>query len=187
MKIAITGGIGSGKSYVCRLLRKRGIKVYDCDSAAKRLMQTSEVLQEQLKALVGDSLYKNGRLVKSVMTTFILSNPDNMRAVNGIVHPAVAEDFVHSGLNWMECAILFESGFNRLVDRIICVTAPLELRIQRIMSRDNLQREQALQWISKQMPQKEMVERSHFVLLNDDSQCTEQHLDDILCQIHKES
>ena len=140
MKIAITGGIGSGKSYVCRQLAERGIRVYDCDAAAKRLMRTSPELQKQLKLLVGEDVYEDGQLVKPVMARFLLASEENQKAVNGIVHPAVADDFRASGYKWMECAILFESGFDHLVDRVICVTAPEEVRIQRVMDRDGLSR-----------------------------------------------
>ena len=97
MKIAITGGIGSGKSYVCRMLEKQGIRIYDCDEAAKRLMRTSEQLKRQLTELVGPEVYADGRLVKLVMTRFLLASEANQKAVNAIVHPAVAEDFRQSG------------------------------------------------------------------------------------------
>lgn len=88
MKIAITGGIGSGKSYVCRLLEQRGIEVYDCDAAAKRLMRTSDRLQQQLKALVGDAVYSaDGVLQKPVLAEFLLASEANKLAINDIVHP----------------------------------------------------------------------------------------------------
>ena len=128
MKIAVTGGIGSGKSYVCRHLAERGIRVYDCDAAAKRLMRTSATLQEKLRELVGEEVYHDGQLVKPVMAAFLLASDENQKAVNAIVHPAVADDFKASGYDWMECAILFESGFDHLVECVICVTAPEEVR-----------------------------------------------------------
>ena len=167
MKIAITGGIGSGKSYVCRMLEKQGIRIYDCDEAAKRLMRTSEQLKRQLTELVGPEVYADGRLVKLVMTRFLLASEANQKAVNAIVHPAVAEDFRQSGYDWMECAILFESGFDRLVDRVVCVTAPTEVRVQRIMERDGITRSQAEEWLTKQLPQEEVSRRSDFVIVND--------------------
>ena len=169
MKTAITGGIGSGKSYVCRLLKEQGIEIYDCDSAAKRLMRTSERLKEQLKALVGDNVYIDGRLNKPVLAQFLLASEKNQKAVNAIVHPAVADDFIASGMQWMECAILFESGFDRLVDRVVCVTAPHETRLRRIMQRDGITREKAEEWINCQMPQEETARRSDIVICNDGS------------------
>lgn len=166
-RIAITGGIGSGKSFVCRMLAEHGIEIYDCDAAAKRLMRTSSELRARLTGLVGSNLYDGERLNKPVMAQFLLSIDENQRAVNAIVHPAVGEDFLKSGMKWMECAILFESGFDKLVDYKICVVAPLEIRLQRIMQRDGLTRQKAMEWISKQMPQEEVSSKCDFVIVND--------------------
>ena len=110
MKIAITGGIGAGKSYVCQRLRARGIAVYDCDSAAKRLMAESQAIREGLISLVGPDVYSQGQLRKDVLTEFLLQSEANKQAVNDVVHPAVAEDFMASGYDWLESAILFDSG-----------------------------------------------------------------------------
>lgn len=170
MRIAITGGIGSGKSYVCRLLEQRGAEVYDCDAAAKRLMRTSTLLQQQLKALVGDAVYSPEEgLRKSVLRDFLLESEANKQAINDIVHPAVASDFISSGKSWLESAILFESGFDRRVqfDHIVCVTAPREVRIQRIMQRDNTTKERAEAWIDAQMAQEEVSRRCDFCIVND--------------------
>ena len=103
--IAITGGIGSGKSYVAQLLAKRGITVYDCDAAAKRLMQQDAVLQEGLKKLIGADVYQGNQLQKSVVTKFLLTSKEHQQAIQQLVHPAVATDFLHSPYNWIESAI----------------------------------------------------------------------------------
>ena len=153
MKIGITGGIGSGKSYVCRLLERRGIEVYDCDAAAKRLIRSSSRLRRQLHELIGS-------LEKADISRFLLASEDNQRAVNAIVHPAVFDDFEQSGMQWMESAILYESGADKLVDRVVVVTAPEEVRIERIMKRDGITREKALQWIARQWPQELVRERA---------------------------
>ena len=160
MKTGITGGIGSGKSYVCKLLAQRGIEVYDCDAAAKRLIRTSPRLRQQLKALIGS-------LDKAAISRFLLANEENQQAVNAIVHPAVFQDFEESGMLWMESAILFESGADKLVDRVVVVTAPEEVRIQRVMQRDDITREKALQWIARQWPQKQVIARADFEIVND--------------------
>ena len=162
MKIAITGGIGAGKSYVCQ--RLRGIAVYDCDSAAKRLMAESQAVREGLISLVGPDVYSQGQLRKDVLTEFLLQSEANKQAVNDVVHPAVAEDFMASGYDW-----LFDSGFDRRIafDHVICVTAPEPLRVERIMARDHVSRDRALEWIRRQMPQQRMVELSHYVIVND--------------------
>lgn len=179
-RTALTGGIGSGKSYVCRLLRERGIEVYDCDAAAKRLMRHDEQLKERLRQLVGPDLYEDGRLNKARMAQFMLSSEENIRRVNAIVHPAVGDDFLASGAEWMECAILFESGFDRYVDRVVCVSAPLEVRLQRVMERDHLSREKVMEWMRKQWPQEEVMARSNFVIVNDGVAPLEEQIDRLL-------
>jgi len=180
LRIAITGGIGSGKSFVCRMFEQRGIKIYDCDRAAKRIMASSEEVRNALAAIIGLEAYAGGRLNKVVMAKFLLASEENARRINSIVHPAVAADFMDSGYQWMECAILFSSGFNRYVDRVVCVTAPREVRIQRIMSRDGITRAKAEEWIGCQMPQEEVAERSDFVIENDDRHELEPQIDNIL-------
>ena len=133
MRIGITGGIGSGKSYVCQRLIARGYEVYDCDNAAKRLMRTSPEIRQQLTALIGPDTYlkESGEFVlnKAAVAKFLLGSESNAQAVDAIVHPAVFRDFEASGMKWMESAILFESGACRLVDKTIVVTAPEEVRI----------------------------------------------------------
>lgn len=165
MKTAITGGIGSGKSYFCDLLRKRGFEVYDCDEAAKRIMRENPDVIKRLKELVGDDAYTaDGKLNKPCLSRFILSSEENAQRVNDVVHPAVAADFEKSGMAIMECAILFQSHFDRLVDRVVCISAEKEIRLKRIMQRDSISREKALEWISCQMSQEEVERRSDIVI-----------------------
>lgn len=186
MKIAITGGIGSGKSYVCRLLEQRGIDVYDCDAAAKRLMRTSAKLQQQLKALVGDAVYSaDGVLQKRVLAVFLLASDTNKLRINDIVHPAVAADFIASGKQWLESAILFESGFDKRVDFdfTICVTAPRKVRIQRIVQRDGITPERAAEWIDVQMSEEEIIERSDYCIQNDGKSDVQAQINEILKHI----
>lgn len=186
MLTAITGGIGSGKSYVCRMLESRGISVYDCDAAAKRLMRTSEKLQQELRQLVGQDVYtSDGQLQKRVLADFLLASEANKLALNDVIHPAVAEDFLSSGMTWLESAILFESGFDRRIrfDRIVCVSASRDVRIQRIMRRDNITAEKAAEWIDTQMAQEDVERRSHFVIVNDGKSDIEQQVDNMLSKI----
>lgn len=187
MRIAITGGIGSGKSYVCRLLAERGIEVYDCDAAAKRLMHNDAKLQSELTALIGPGTYNaDGQLNKPMVAQFLLSNETNKQAVNAVVHPAVARDFEASGQQWLESAILFESRFETQVkfDYIVCVIAPTDVRIDRICRRDSISRSQALQWISNQMEQEQKAARSQFVIINDGQQDLNKQIDRILEKIY---
>lgn len=173
MKIGITGGIGSGKSYVCRLLEQRGISVYDCDAAAKRLIRTSPIIYKELCQLIGPQAYLNNDatgehiLNKSVVTQYLLQSADHAHAIDRIVHPAVFRDFEESGIEWMESAILYESGIYRLVDKAILVSAPDEVRIQRIINRDHITREKAMQWMERQWPQEEIRQRADYEIVND--------------------
>lgn len=187
LRIAVTGGIGSGKSYVCHILAERGIEVYDCDAAAKRLMRESEDIRSQLTSLIGEDAYREGRLNKAAVARFLMQSEDNTQKVNAIVHPAVGLDFVLSGLSWMECAILFESGFDRYVDRVVCVTAPEEVRLARVMRRDGITREAASAWMKKQMPQHEVLSRSDYEIVNDGVRDVAAQVDRILGRLQIKS
>ena len=173
MKIGIAGGIGSGKSYVCKRLARYGIEVYDCDAAAKRLIRTSPELQQQIQSLVGS-------LDKASMSRFLLSSEQNQLALNALIHPAVFQDFEASGMQWMESAILYESGISRLVDRVIVVTAPEETRIQRVMQRDGISREKVLQWMQRQLPQEEVRQRADYEIVNDGKADIDEQIERIL-------
>lgn len=177
MKTGITGGIGSGKSYVCKRLEARGLKVYDCDAAAKRLIRTSSEIQQQLTQLIG------GPLNKAAMAKFLLQSEENAKAIDAIVHPAVFRDFLESGMQWMESAILYESGISQLVDKVIVVTAPQEVRIQRVMQRDGITREKVLEWMQRQWPQEEIRRRADFEIVNDGIADIDEQLDRILLDI----
>ena len=173
MKTGIAGGIGSGKSYVCKRLALHGIEVYDCDAAAKRLMRTSPTLQADIKALVGS-------LEKAAISRFLLASEANQQAINDIIHPAVFRDFEESGMEWMESAIMYESGIYRLVDRVVVVTAPEEVRIRRIMQRDGITRENAQQWIGRQWPQEAVRARADYEIVNDGIADIDSQIDQLL-------
>jgi dephospho-CoA kinase len=141
--------------------------VYDCDAAAKRLMRCDPEIKSRLTALVGSDAYIDGSLNKAAIAQFIMAGEENVGKVNSIVHPAVARDFINSGMKWMECAILFESGFQQYVDVVVCVTAPLETRIRRVVNRDGISTEKALEWMARQWPQEQVAAHSHFIIVND--------------------
>lgn len=185
VKVAITGCIGSGKSYVCRLLARRGISVYDCDAAAKGLMRTEQSLREALQQLVGADVYRGTELQKPVLARFLLAGEANKQAVNDVVHPAVARDFEQSGCNWLESAILFDARFylRTHFDYIVCVTAPLEVRISRVMERDGISRAKTLEWISSQLPQEQVAARSNYIIVNDGVQRLEPQIDALLSEL----
>ena len=183
--IAITGGIGSGKSYVCSRLAAQGISVYDCDKAAKRLMATSADIRQGLIGLVGPEAYIDGKLNKPKLASFLLASEENKQAVNEVVHPAVAADFLASGCEWLESAILFESGFHRRLhfNAVVCVTAPEDVRVQRVMKRDGISRQRALEWVRCQMAQEEMVRLSTFQISNDGCEDIDQQINELLLKL----
>lgn len=176
LKIGLAGGIGSGKSYVARLLARHGISVYDCDNAAKRLMRSEEI-QQQLEQLIGC------KPDKQALTRFLLASDDNAKAINAIVHPAVFRDFEESGFLWLESGIMFESGANHYVDRVVVVTAPEEIRIQRIMQRDNISREQAHEWMKRQWPQERVRQMADYEIINDGLADVDQQITHLLGQL----
>lgn len=189
MKIGITGGIGTGKSYVCRLLKQRGIEVYDCDEAAKRLIRTSPIIYKGFCQLIGPDAFlcqtdkDEHTLNKAAVTRFLLQSDTHAQAINDIVHPAVFRDFEESGIQWMESAILFESGINRLVDKVVMVSAPDEVRINRVMSRDHISREKVMQWMQRQWSQEKVRQLSDFEIVNDGIQPLEPQIETIIKQL----
>lgn len=172
----ITGGIGSGKSHVCRMLEARGLPVFYCDNEAKHLLRTDPALRRALTREVGPDLYAGpgGQLVKPVLAAYLCRGRAFAARIDALVWPRVAEAF----RTWcagqcaptllMECALLFESGFDRLTDRSVLVSAPEKTRIARLMRRDGVSREKAKQWISLQMPEEEKRKRADFVIDNSD-------------------
>ena len=176
MKTGITGGIGSGKSYVCQLLKARGIEVYDCDQAAKRIIRTSEKVRQQLLQLIGS-------LEKADIARFLLESEANAKKIDAIVHPAVFHDFETSGMQWLESAILYESGMDKLVNRVIVVTAPQEVRIQRVMQRDGISREKVLEWMSRQWSQDEIRQRADYEIINDGQADLNEQIEQLLTSL----
>lgn len=193
--IGVTGGMGCGKSYVSAKMQLRGIPVYDCDSRAKLITATDPVVKLELTRLVGPTLYCPcgcGVMQKEVLSGFIFGNPENLAKVNAIIHPRVKENF----RQWsesrkakdfciLESAILFESGFDSEVDFKVCVDAPLELRIQRCIKRDNTTREAVVKRIESQMDQAEKCSRADFVIVNDDVQPLEPQIDTLIDNVRK--
>jgi len=172
MRYCLTGGIGAGKSYVCSLLREKGVEIYDTDNAAKRLIAQSPEIRQQLKELIGG-------LDKQTIAAFLLKSEENKLAINSIVHPAVIKDFLDSGYEWMECAIIYEAHLEQYVDKVIAVTAPREVRIERIMFRDGISRKEAEQWIDAQYPQEKVAERADFVIINDGNKDLQKQIEEL--------
>lgn len=155
-KVGVTGGIGSGKSTVCRLFAERGIAVYDSDSQAKRLMEESDTLRAALVGAFGTECYAEGRLNRGYLAGRVFGDAEALARLNALVHPAVREDFRmwaerQSGpYVILESAILFEAGFENEVDTTLAVLAPAEERIKRCMERDGASREEVLRRMASQ-------------------------------------
>ena len=186
IKLGITGGIGSGKSYIAHLLEKKGIPVYDTDQEAKRLTVTHPRIREELSTLLGKEVYQvDGTLNKPLVASYLFSSPEHAGQINGIIHPRVYEDFqlwanrqaeVGAAVVMMESAILFESGFYKAVDYVVMVYAPLELRIKRAMRRDSASEEQIRVRIAAQMDEEEKKRRADYVIFNDEEMPFESQL-----------
>ncbi|MDR0988570.1 MAG: dephospho-CoA kinase [Prevotellaceae bacterium] len=174
IRIGLTGGIGSGKSTVAHLLEVMGIPVYISDLQAHRLTHTSMDIRHELVRLLGSDIYRDGRLNKPLLATYLFADDQHLQAVNRIIHPRVRTDFrrwvrQHAALPvvGMESAILLEAGFAGEVDRIVAVYAPTEVRIRRIIERDHLTAAQVEQRLHRQWDDEQKCRHAHFVLLND--------------------
>lgn len=176
IKIGLTGGIGSGKTYVCRMLQDMGFAIYDCDREAKRIMTTDPLVIRNLKQVVGEEVYTSGGLIdKQVMSAYLFASAEHAAAVSAVVHPAVGRDFERFADTCpagrgvvMESAILIESGLAPLVDRVVCVQAPLEVRLQRVRQRDGLDEESVRRRIARQMADEERQAYPFDYLLQND-------------------
>ncbi len=190
-RIGITGGIGSGKTYVCQLLQQRGIPVYQCDDEAKRLMTESPVIRKQLRKLIGAEAYTPSGLNKPLIARYLFADQRHAERINSIVHPVVRQDFLQWTLQQdaplvvQECALLFESGFQDTVDITVEVYAPLHLRLQRAIQRDNATAEQIQARMAQQMDEEEKRQRADFCILNDGTTDLDAQIDQLLTQIEK--
>ena len=177
LKIGITGSIGAGKSTVAGIFKVLGIPVFDADATAKNILNTDSVLREQIAATFGSETYKNGLLDKKYLATLVFNNPDQLAKLNALVHPATIEAANIWAKHWeeqgcpyilKEAALLFEAGTNVGLDFIIGVTAPVEMRIARVMERDHVTREEVLKRMQHQLDDTEKMKRCNFVIDNNE-------------------
>ena len=196
VRLGITGGIGSGKSYVAQMLQARwDVPVYDCDSEAKRLTAESDDIRTALTQLVGDHLWQQGQMQKPVLAAYLFASPEHAVQVNAIIHPAVRRDFLcwadahsRSPVVAIESAILCESGFHTLVDSILLVDAPLEVRLQRAMLRDGASRRQVMARMARQ-DSAQARQLARFTVINDGGgdQLLQACLESIVTQLQAEA
>ena len=185
-KIGITGGIGSGKSRLCRLFAERGVAVYDTDAAAKRLMTEDAALVEAIKARFGLESYADGALNRSYLAARVFSDEAERQVLNGLVHPAVKADFVAWAEQQagdyviLESALLFEAGLDAMVDAVVAVLAPEALRIERVQQRDGVSEEQVRSRMAAQLSDEELHRRATVTVVNifeEDLEAAVQELD----------
>ncbi|HAK86102.1 MAG TPA: dephospho-CoA kinase [Alistipes sp.] len=172
MKVGITGGIGSGKSTVCRLFAQKGIAVYDSDAAAKRLMQEDGALRRQLAGRFGEGTFRNGVLDRAYLAGIVFADPQALADLNALVHPVVMRDFdawaarQEGSYVILESAILFEAGLEGCVDKTVAVLAPRELRIERTCRRDGCGADQVVRRIAAQLDDDALSARADYVVVN---------------------
>jgi len=178
LQIGITGGIGSGKSLVSTIFSALGIPVYDADLRAKWVMNIHPVLKTDIITAFGHSAFTTANeLNRQYLAKQVFNNSDKVALLNSLVHPRVAEDYtawVEAHVNYpyllKEAALLYEAGSYQLLDKIIVVFAPIEIRIQRIQKRDPQRTIEEIQAImAKQLPEEEKLQRADFIVYNDES------------------
>lgn len=172
--VGITGNIGSGKTTVCQIFETLGVKIYYADQRAKWLLEHHPLLIQQVKNLLGEEAYYNHSLNKNYIAEKVFQDSILLEKYNKIVHPKVWDDT----LTWLqankyekylikEAALLVESGSYQQLDKLIVVTAPKNIRIQRVMQRDNLSEKQVLDRMKNQLPESEKLKHADFQIIND--------------------
>lgn len=175
LRIGITGGIGSGKTTVCRIFEVLGIPVYYADDAAKELMNRDGELKQEIIKNFGEASYLEGKLNRTYISGIVFSAPEKLKLLNSLVHPRTiqdAEDWMkkqNSPYALKEAALIFESGSQQSLDYVIGVAAPLEVRISRTIQRDKISNELAEKKINQQMNEEEKMKLCHFLIKNDET------------------
>lgn len=175
LKVGITGGIGSGKTTACKMFEQLGIPVYYADERAKYLMQHEHYLIDEIKKNFGEDVYENGKLNRKVLADKVFHNKSRLTILNSLVHPAVFLD----NERWAEeqriklvpyilkeAALLIESGSSKKLDKLIVVTAPLDLRMKRVSERDQSSIEEVMARVRNQISEEEKVKLADFVIRN---------------------
>ncbi len=173
--VGITGGIGSGKSTLSDLLRKEGYLVYDSDKEARNLQNENQDIRQKIQKLFGNDIYNSDGLNRKEVAKIVFNDKQMLAQLNAIIHPEVRADFNrwvknhdNNKILFLESAILFENGFNQLVDKVIVITAKEETRILRVVKRDKVSPEQVLARIANQLPEEVKIKRANFVIHTDD-------------------
>lgn len=175
LKLGVTGGIGSGKTSVCRVFSVLGIPVFSADNEAREVMDIDTGIMLRINTIVGKNLYLNGNLDRVELARLIFNNNRLLEKVNSLVHPIVFARFrewekkQNAPYVIMEAAILFESGADKVVDRILTVIAPIEERVGRVIHRSSLTREQVMERMRNQIDDSERIKRSDYIIQNSEN------------------
>jgi dephospho-CoA kinase len=176
IRVGLTGGIGSGKSVVAKVFETLGIPVYYADDAAKKLMNTDEELKTSVIKIFGNDAYINGELNRKYIASIVFNDKEKLELLNSLTHPATirdAEEWIKrqtSPYIIKEAALLFESGANKNLDYVIGVSAPLPLRIKRVIARDHSTEEEIMKRINRQMDEEDKMKRCDFVITNNEEE-----------------
>jgi dephospho-CoA kinase len=176
LKVGITGGIGSGKTLISRIFSVLGVPVYNADLSARDIMNTDRFVQEKLVGSFGERILKDGVPDRQALAQIVFNDPDALKRINEIIHPAVKTDFIswlerhrHEKYILKEAAILFESGAYKELDTIVLVTAPEEIRIKRIMKRDGVTAASIRKRMANQWPDETKAAKAGFIVVNDNT------------------
>jgi len=171
--IGLTGGIGSGKSSVLKIFKKIGISTYNADKSAKKLINSDKKIIHSIKQIFGEDIYDENELNSKLVSKIVFNDKEKLKSLNSIIHPAVAIDFdnfcfKHRNETYIvkEAAIIFETKTENLFNKIIYVKAPKEVRIDRVMQRDNLSRDDVLNRIQNQINETSIIDKCDFVIDN---------------------
>ena len=177
IKVGITGGIGSGKSTVAKIIKDSGYLVLDADSIAKELLLNDDGVKQSIKSAFGQESYSGDKLNKDYLAASVFASVDNVRKINAILHPPtirMIDDLMNKQLEnqdlvFVEAALIYESEMDEILDHVLLVTSNEELRIERIIKRDSTSESKVLQRMKYQMPESEKENLSDFVLKNESS------------------
>ena len=177
LKVGITGGIGSGKTTVCRIFEMLGIPVFYADTVSRNLVQQNPEVIAAIKASFGNGIYQDALLNTKALAKIVFNDPDKLRKLNSIVHPSVFRMFnewiaKHAGYAYVlkEAALIFETNAHLTLDAVIVVTAPESMRIKRVMQRDGATEADVQQRMKQQMPEAEKRKQATFIIHNDESE-----------------
>ena len=184
--IGLTGGIGSGKSTVLELFKILGVKTYSADESAKKMVNTDPYLINLIKSSFGENIYDKGQLNSKKLSKIVFEDTEKLKLLNSIIHPVVAKDFKlflnsnNEDYIVKEAAIIFETKSENNYDKIIFIQSPLEIRIERVINRDNISREEVMKRINNQLDENLIIDKCDYVIRNENKE----DLEDKVLSIH---